>query len=399
MRTGAARFVNTTLIEQLADNGFRAVHKIGLVFVERDGQSMVRYAFRSLYYSWSCRDAKYVHKPYLYNRVNVLLREEKVEIALIKSYSEKPWRSPETYQLIEDSLREKWHVRSISTEDPGVLHSMLTAMRRETGDSIFAFNVAEHLDEKQHVGFLPALLEEWQIPHLASSCETVAIGLDKARTKQLLQDNGIPTPKYFVVKNGDSDIEEDADRIGYPLFVKPIGEGGHIGIDEDSIIHDDVGLDKAVKRILDEHEQPALVEEYINGESMREFSVGIVESETRLLTPIEIAYESMDGEPILSYEAAQNDQEKTKLVQGEVIRDEIIDLSERTFAAVGARDYSRVDLRMNQSGCYVLEINVMPGLGPDSFLPRAAKDIYGLEYGPLVQKLVEVSMERQGVEW
>jgi D-alanine-D-alanine ligase len=321
-----------------------------------------------------------------------------MEIALIKSYSEKPWRSPETYQLIEDSLREKWHVKSINTEDPGTLYSFLTAMKRECGESIFAFNIAENLDEKNKAGFLPALLEEWQISHLASSAETVTIGLDKARTKELLDERRIPTPRYFVANNGDPDTKNHAERVGYPLIVKPIREGGHIGISEDSIVYDDVSLDKAVNRILDKHKQPALVEEYITGEEMREFSVGIIDGETRLLAPIEIDYESMDGEAILGYEAAQKDQERIKLVQDEKIRDEIIDLSERTFAAVGARDYSRVDLRMNHTGCYVLEINIMPGLGPDSFLPQAAKDIYALEYGPLVQKLVEGSVERQEIE-
>jgi len=73
-------------------------------------------------------------------------------------------------------------------------------------------------------------------------------------------------------------------------------------------------------------------------------------------------------------------------------------LTQRTFAAVGARDYSRVDLRMNQTDCFVIEINVMPGLGPHSFLPEAAKDIYGLEYNQLIHKLTEESMQRQKKE-
>jgi D-alanine-D-alanine ligase-like ATP-grasp enzyme len=98
---------------------------------------------------------------------------------------------------------------------------------------------------------------------------------------------------------------------------------------------------------------------------------------------------------ILSYETAQKDIERTKLVQDGKIRDEIIGLSKRTFIAVGARDYSRVDLRMNHTGCYVLEINIMPGLGPHSFLPEAAKDIYALGYDQLIQKLAEDSMQRQ----
>ncbi len=319
-----------------------------------------------------------------------------MEIALIKSYTEKPWRSPETYQLIEDSLREKWRVKSINTKNPETLYSFLTGMKRECGESIFAFNIAEYLDEKNKAGFLPALLEEWKIPHLGSSAEAIAIGLDKARTKELLNEKRIPTPRYFVASREDSDIKYRAEIIGYPLIIKPIREGGHIGISEDSIIYDGASLDKAVNCIFDTHNQPALVEEFITGNGMREFSVGIIDGETILFTPIEIDFESMGvKKAILSYEAAQKDLERTKLVPDEKIRDEIIDLSKRTFVAVGARDYGRVDLRMNHTGCYVLEINIMPGLGPHGFLPQAAKDYYGLEYDQLIQKLAEDSMQRQ----
>jgi D-alanine-D-alanine ligase-like ATP-grasp enzyme len=98
---------------------------------------------------------------------------------------------------------------------------------------------------------------------------------------------------------------------------------------------------------------------------------------------------------ILSYEAAEKDLERIKLVPDEIIRDEIINLTNRAFAAVGGCDYSRVDIRMNQTGCYVLEINIMPGLGLHSFLPEGAKAIYALEYNQLIQKLAEDSMKRK----
>ena len=319
-----------------------------------------------------------------------------MEIALINSYNEKPWRSPETFKLIENSLKEKWHVTSIKTKDPETLYCSLARLKRENEEGIFAFNIAEYLDEENKAGFLPALLQEWKIPHLGSSAEAISIGLDKARTKELLIEKQIPTPRYFVANREDSDINYHAARIGFPLFVKPIGEGGHIGIGEDSVVSDDDSLDMAVNRVFDTYNQPALVEEFITLKGMREFSVGILEGETTLFTPIEVDYESMDGSKgILIYELAQKDLERTKLVQNEKIRDEIIDLSKRTFVAVGARDYSRVDLRMNHTGYYVLEINIMPGLGPHSFLPEAANDIYALEYDQLIQKLAEDSMQRQ----
>ena len=89
-----------------------------------------------------------------------------MEIALIKSYTDKPWRSPETYQLIEDSLREKWQVKSIIAERSESLFNSLARLRREVGESIFVFNIAEYLDEENKEVFLPALLEEQNIPIL-----------------------------------------------------------------------------------------------------------------------------------------------------------------------------------------------------------------------------------------
>ncbi|MGD8454793.1 MAG: hypothetical protein PVF83_00305 [Anaerolineales bacterium] len=321
-----------------------------------------------------------------------------MDIVLIKSYTNKPWRSPETYQLIENSLKDKWRVTSVNTKSPNILYRQIAKLRRECGGSIFVFNIAEYLDEKKKSGFVPALLDEWNVPHLGSSPETIAIGLDKAHTKAVLFTHHIPTPGYFVADRIDSSIEYNSKRVGYPLIVKPIGEGGHIGISDDSIVYNDADLYKAIQGILDTHDQAAIVEAFITGDGMREFSVGIIDGDDCYYTPIEIDYAAMDVEtPILSYEAAQKDLERTKLVEDEKIRSEIVDLSLQTFRALSAHDYSRVDLRMDQTGCYVLEINIMPGLGPYSFLPEAAKEIHGLEYGELIQKLAAVSMKRQGI--
>lgn len=318
-------------------------------------------------------------------------------VALIKSYTDKPWRSPETYQMIEESLREKWEVCSIHPQSTQDLRDYLNRQKQQYNDALFVFNIAEYLDEEAKEGFLPTLLEVWNLPHLGSSAETVALGLDKAKTKAVLDENAVPTPQYFVADAKTESIEGTAAGIGYPLIVKPLSEGGHIGIEENSIVHNSKELKRAVQRVLDNHNQPALVETYITGTEVREFSVGIIDGEPLLTTPIEIDYASMGVETkILSYAAAQGDLERIKLVEDEKTCKEVIRLSKETFSAVEAFDYSRVDLRMNRTGCFVLEINIMPGLGPHSFLPEAAKEIYDLNYAQLIQKLAQNSINRQG---
>lgn len=319
-----------------------------------------------------------------------------MEIILIKSFTNKLWRSHDTYQLIENSLKEKWSVHSINTQNPLTLFGFIRRLSWKYRRKVFVFNIAKYLDEENKIGFLPALLDEIEIPHLGSAARSVELGLNKAATKDLLSKHGIPTPGYFVVSSHHFDTSADAKRIGFPMIVKPVSEGGHIGVREDSIVYDDIGLNRMIGRVLEKHDQPALVEKFITGSGMREFSVGIIDGEARLFTPIEIDYSAMDvDKKILSYEAAQQDLERTKFVLDEKIRAEVTNLAERTFDLVGAKDYSRVDLRMDDSGCYVLEINIMPGLGPNSFLPQVAKEIYGLEYNQLIHKMVKNSIQRQ----
>ena len=225
------------------------------------------------------------------------------------------------------------------------------------------------------------------------------IGLDKGRTQQLLRDRGIPTPPSFPAGPEEPDLRGRAQRIGYPLIVKPLREGGHLGVSEDSIVRDGSALERAVRMNAERFGQPSLVERYIDGPGMREFSVGVIGNHRRLFTPVEIDWDAMPaGMRILSYEAAQRDLERVKPVRDPPTVAMLEDLAARTFDAIGALDYARVDLRMDEGGCYVLEINIMPGLGPHSFLPAAARDIHGLGYGELVQRLAEEAMLRLGID-
>ncbi len=319
-----------------------------------------------------------------------------MELVLIKSFTNKPWRNYETYELIEKCLSQKWSVKSIATDNPEELHQYLINQRQWSEDKIFVFNIAEYLDETNKLGFIPGLLDAWKIPHLGSKAETIALGLDKAKTKNLLIKKNIPTPKFFIADKMDLDYSSYAEEIKYPLFVKPLYEGGHIGIGDHSIVYNSSSLNNEITNIIHHYQQPALVEKFIGETNMREFSVGIVCGEPTLFTPVEIDYEKMQVDnKILSYESAENDLERIKLVNDKAISESLINLTQKTFDAIGASDYSRVDIRMDSTGFYILEINVMPGLGPHSFLPEAAESLHGIRYEQLIQRLVDHSLKRQ----
>lgn len=321
-----------------------------------------------------------------------------MNIVLIKSFSNKPWRSPETYQRIEASLTTHWRVQSIETQDPKVLEQFINKNIGQTNEKVFVFNIAEYLDENNKQGFIPGLLDDWKIPHLGSTAESIMLAMNKAKTKTLLKNKGILTPQFFIAETIDADYCAQAEKISYPLFVKPLNEGGHIGIGEHSIVHHAEQLHSEIINIIQNFNDTALVEEYIDDIEMREFSVGILCGEPNIYTPVEIDFETMPIESrILSFESAEEDLERIKLIEDLAVKESLLKLTQDTFNAIDAKDYSRVDIRMNARGYYVLEINVMPGLGPHSFLPEAAESIHGLGYEQLIQKLVAFSMKRQGL--
>jgi D-alanine-D-alanine ligase len=308
-----------------------------------------------------------------------------------------PWRSRATYNIIECSLAKKWKkMRAIHASTESDLFARL-ARRGSDPHRTFVFNIAEYLDEKRKCGFLPDILEAWGYLHLGSSAATVRMGLDKGRTKEILNRLGIPTPRFFVAQPGHPDLLNQATAIGFPLFVKPLREGGHRGVSQNSIVRDIETLERVVEHVFRRHHQPAMVEGFIGEKEAREFSVGIVDSKTRFYFPIEIDWDSMDCEErILSEDRARRGAVRVKPVKDRGLRGVLREMAGRTFDAVGAKDYARIDIRADSRGLFVLEINIMPGLGPGSFLPRAAFELLGIDHGDMIRRIAAESMSRQG---
>lgn len=317
-----------------------------------------------------------------------------MHIILIKAFNKKPWRSPKTYQRIESALNAEFETVSVViTENGTQLKSEL--MEYSGKSSVYVFNIAEFTNGRD-AAFIPRILEELDLPHLGSSCESILNGLNKAKAKELAMETGVPTPDFFLVNEFSRGWIKDAEAIGYPVIIKPNFGGGHIGIEDDSIVYTNKQFIEILKRSLQKFNGPMLVEKYITEENMREFSISIIGNKTKIVLPLEIDYANMQVQrKILSGTTAQKDLERVKLLRGEEkLKKEICNMATLTYDALKGSDYCRVDLRMNNTGLYLLEINIMPGLGPLSFLPFAAKEIMGLDYPHLISLLTRESMKR-----
>jgi D-alanine-D-alanine ligase len=162
-------------------------------------------------------------------------------------------------------------------------------------------------------------------------------------------------------------------------------------------------LKKRVRYIFQEFDQPALVEEYIEG---RELNVGLLGYKKPIVLPIsEIDFSGLtkDMRRIVSYDA--------KWMQGTVaytgtkgvcpaklapeIEARLKDISLRCFRIFGLRDYARVDFRLRPGDDepYVLEVNPNPDISDDAGFARSART-YGLSFDQTVAKIVESALER-----
>ena len=100
------------------------------------------------------------------------------------------WDEPDTIAAVQAALATAHEV--ILVEDNSAL-----AARLRAGAPDIVFNLAEGLTGPDREARLPALLERWHIPFTGSSSRTLRTCLDKAATKRVLQQHGLPTPAHW----------------------------------------------------------------------------------------------------------------------------------------------------------------------------------------------------------
>jgi len=250
---------------------------------------------------------------------------------------------------------------------------------------------------------IPALLDLFRMPYTGSSPLTLGLCQDKGKVKDILQSQDIPTPRYRIFER-PVDV---AKRNVFPTIVKPLHEDGSLGISRESVVYDNDTLIKQIRYVIDQYQQPALVEEFVEG---RELNVGLMETngDVGVLPISEIDYsEFPTGVPkICGYEAKwvteSPEYQKSKpicpapLKSG--VKKKVEQVALRVFKLFGCRDYARVDLRVDQDEkIYVLEVNPNPDISPQSGMARALR-VQGTTYTEFVGNLLERALRRKDGE-
>lgn len=260
------------------------------------------------------------------------------------------------------------------------------------------FNIAEGTHGEHRESQVPAILESLGVPFTGSNSITLALALDKAKTKQILASEGIPTPSWQLFPTPATLLNP---HLAFPLIVKPNREGSSKGIWRESVVEDEEALRRQVARIYARYHQEVLVEEFIDG---LELTVGVIGDEPLPILEIDFSPCRTSAEFFYSWRMkefqgnaslglipafhcpARLDGSTTTRVQAVALK---------AHRALGCVDFSRTDIRLRADGMpFVLEINPLPGLSPwDSNFPIMTTAA-GISHPALVQRIVDLAMTR-----
>ena len=310
------------------------------------------------------------------------------------------WDSESTILAVKTALTERHSVTMIeATED--------APQRLLDTQPDVVFNIAEGLRGSSREAQIPAVLEMLGIPYTGSDPVTLGICLDKSRAKEILSYHQIPNPKFHVIASTE---ELRNCSIEFPSVVKPLHEGSSKGILNSSIVRTQEELKIQVERVLNDYEEPALVEKFLPG---REFTIAMLGngSSLQVFPIVEIRLDKLPAgvNPLYSYEAKWVwDQSDHPVEMYDCPANIDADLERRiketcikVFTVLRCRDWCRIDIRLDEQGVpNIVELNPLPGILPNpddhSCFPMAARKA-GFSYNAMLNAVLDTAIRRYGI--
>jgi len=236
-------------------------------------------------------------------------------------------------------------------------------------------------------GLLQGYLEMIDVPFSTSSAFVSAIAFDKYSCKSYLRDaDYVKLPLDAFVRKGD-DIEafsaKAAERLGFPLFVKPTDGGSSFGITK---VNKPEELHAAINYAFTEC-ATVIVEKGIKGRELTCATYFDGES-VKALPLIEI----VTSNDYFDYDAKYNgnSQEICPAPVDDELRDKIQEISRKIYSQLGCKGVVRMDYIAAEDGIYFLEVNMIPGMTSASLVPKMVRTA-GMDITDFLTGIIESS--------
>ena len=249
-------------------------------------------------------------------------------------------------------------------------------------------------------GQIQELLEEARIPYVGSGPQSSAEAYDKWLAHRALRERGIDVvPSVLCTAEDPDGIGSDDDRAlveaSGTVVVKPAAGGSSLGVQ----VVDGGDRAAAVARGVRAHGW-VVVQPYLEG---AELTTVVLEGDGGpvALLPLEVTRPGYRRSPIFSYEDKYLASDDVRYHcppdrPAEVIA-RVHDHAERTFAALGLRDFARVDCWLVDDRLLVSDVNPISGMEQNSFLFIQAAQA-GMTHRDVLRRIVVSACRRLGLE-
>lgn len=289
---------------------------------------------------------------------------------------------------VEDIIKDTWHKDASCVPvavSPNRSEKVLLKYQNNHMEKIHiaaAFPVLHGKNGED--GTVQGMFELAGIPIVGCGILSSALCMDKDRAHKLVQAAGICVPQSFVLLSTGymANVLDQAERIGYPLFVKPIKAGSSFGVTKVSCREE---LPAAIK-VAFEYDDQVIVEENITG-----FEVGCAVMGTELLTVGEVdEIELTDG----FFDFTEKYTLKTSAVHvpariDSTTAEQIKKAAQTIYHALDCRGFARVDMFLSDSGKIVFnEVNTIPGFTAHSRFPSMLQAV-GISFEQVISTVIE----------
>lgn len=240
-------------------------------------------------------------------------------------------------------------------------------------------------------GSLQGMFQMNSVPCAFGSVLCSAVGMDKVVMKKVFQSYGLPIVDYMWFYRSSFDKEkdkiiEDAEKIGYPLIVKPANLGSSVGISKATNLNE---LLFAIEVAM-AYDRKIIIEKCL--ENIREINCAVMGYEHNL--EASLCEEPVGWKEFLTYEDKyvnnkKGSTEAKKRIPADIeeeVKTQIENYAKDAFNAVDCCGDARIDFLLDGNNIFVNEINTIPG--SIAFYLWEGK---GISFKKLISRIIELA--------
>lgn len=264
---------------------------------------------------------------------------------------------------------------------------------RFSGSDILVISVYGGAVSRNRMSLVPAMCESLGLKFAGADAFARFLCQDKNLTKNFVKELGFKTPNSTLIRSTDDLVNIEALKL--PAVVKPSLEGSSIGIDDRNLTHSYLETKNLAKELLENFQQPILVEEFCSGP---EICICVVGTEKEIVH-FEVVEDIHEKYPDYLHNRlfTANLKRGTGLKIGHKlvtknISDTDIQKVKEIFFALGKVDYLRVDCRISDGSCVLIELTPDPFMAINGSFGNSWK-MSGITYQEGIKMLLETSLK------